>query len=132
MNLCLSLAVRDLDHTEYFYQSILGLDISRVIVAKGHPPLLMLTLGDSVICFRDAGVIEAMHPALLQNMDRHPFGVGVNFEIPVIDLAPIVRRLDSEEVRCLYELDDAEFERREIWVHDPDGYLLVLMQEKAN
>jgi len=129
MSLTLTLAVRDLDRTEYFYDRVLGLPLSRVLPAPGHPPVLLLQLGDCVLCFRDAGVMEAMHPALLQNFERHAFGVGMNIEIALDDIAPLSRRLDREEVRILYELDDEEFGRKEIWVHDPDGYLLVLMQE---
>lgn len=124
--LTLTLAVADLDQTEHFYSHLLGLAIERFTPLPGHPPLLLLRVGDATLLFRDSAVIEALHPALLQNFDRHPRGVGVSLELGLADLGPVLQRLERCGWPLLYELEDTEFQRHEAWIHDPDGYLLVL------
>jgi len=131
MSLTLTLAVEDLERTETFYRELLHQPIERLQPAPGFPPLLLLLRGGSVILFRSAAALEASHPALFQNLDRHPRGVGVSLELQVADLAPIRRNLDRSGHHLLYELEDDEHRRREVWLHDPDGYLLILTQEAA-
>lgn len=125
-SLTLTLAVADLDSTETFYGATLGLAMERFHPLPGSPPLLLLRRGDAALLFRESVVLEALHPALLQNLERHPKGVGASLELQVADLGPVRRRLERLAWPILYELEDSEFERREVWVHDPDGYLLVL------
>ncbi len=127
--LTLTLAVRDLDRTERFYTEVLHFAPRRIVAAQGHPPALLVRRGDATLLFRQREVLEALHPAVFQHLDRHQAGTGVSFEFTVGDLRPISRSLHRWEWPVLYELHDDEFNRREIWVHDPDGYLLVLMEE---
>ncbi len=129
MSLSLTLAVDDLERTDAFYGGLLGLDPERLVPAPGHPPLLLLVAGGATLLFRECAVIEALHPALFQNLQRHPKGVGVTIELTIPDLAPIRRRIDRQGRHVLYELEDEEFGRRELWLHDPDGYLVVLVEE---
>ncbi len=130
MNLTLTLGVADLDQTTAFYRDVLQLPIERFVPAEGHRPLLMLRRGDATILFRELETLEAQHPALFQSLDRHPLGIGMTLEFTVIDLRPILRTVERQQRHLLYELEDDEFERHEIWLHDPDGYLVILCQER--
>lgn len=129
MSFTLTLAVRDLDRTDLFYREVLQLPVERFIPAEGHPPVLLLQRGDAVLLFREKEVLAALHPVLFQHLDRHPAGTGMTLEFTVEDLRPIRRAADRRGVHMLYELEDEEFGRREVWLHDPDGYLIVLLQE---
>ncbi len=130
-SLTLTLAVADLDTTEAFYGATLGFAVERFRPLPGSPPLLLLRRGDATLLFRESAVLEALHPALLQNLERHAKGVGASLELAVDDLGPLLRRLEGCAWPILYELEDTEFNRREFWVHDPDGYLLVLGAPRA-
>jgi len=127
--LSVTLAVADLAATENFYAATLGLTVERFVPLPGHPPLLLLRCGDATLLFREDAVLEALHPAALQHLQRHPRGVGVVLELTLADLGGAIRRLASRRWPLLYELEDGEFKRKEIWLHDPDGYLLVLGTE---
>lgn len=129
MNLTLTLAVRDLELTAEFYGDILQMNIERFVPAAGHPPVLLLSRGDATILFRESESLEASHPALFQNLDRHPKGVGVTLEFALSALGPLRKNIDRRGLHLLYELEDEEFGRHEFWLHDPDGYLLILVEE---
>lgn len=124
-NLTVTLAVADLERTQRFYGDLLGLPIERFVPLPGHPPLLLLRRGHASLLFRETAVFAALHPALFQNLERHPRGTGVMLELTVPDLRPLLRRIEKLAWPLLYEIEDGEFDRREIWLHDPDGYLLV-------
>lgn len=131
MQLSLTLASRDLERTENFYRELLGLDPQFSRAAENFPPFLLLRCGPTCVVFQQAKVLEAQHPALLQNLTRHPFGVGVQLELSCEDLSTVRQAIDRHQWPLAYELDDQQHQRREIWLHDPDGYLLVLNQESA-
>jgi catechol 2,3-dioxygenase-like lactoylglutathione lyase family enzyme len=129
MDLTLTLAVRNLDLTAEFYGDILQMTIDRFVPAPGHPSVLLLSCGDAAVVFRETETLEATHPALFQNLDRHPKGVGVTLEFSLKSLRPLAKNIDRRGLHVLYELEDEEFGRRELWVHDPDGYLVILAEE---
>ncbi len=126
MGFTLTLAVNDLERTETFYREILGLRLQRLEPGESFPPLLMLPQGDAVILFRQSRHLEASHPALFQNIDRHAKGVGMTLELAIPDLEATGRAIRRHRLHLLYELEDDEHEHREFWLHDPDGYLLIL------
>lgn len=128
MNLHLTLAVDDLDVSAAFYSGLLGLPSER-LGRSGAGEGLLLRLGENLLLLRPTTVLAAHHPALFADLDRHPRGSGVTIEITVARLDPLLRALDRHDWRILYELEDDEHRRREIWCHDPDGYLVVLNQE---
>lgn len=132
MNLMLTLAVCNLEQTAVFYREILQQDLEHFSPAPGHPPLLILRRGDAAILFRQTADLESSHPALFQNLERHPRGVGLLLELSVPRLAPIRRQIDRHGLHLLYELEDDEFHRHELWLHDPDGYLVALCAEGAD
>ena len=131
MNLTITLAVADLERTEDFYRNLLQQPIERLAPGKGLPELLLLMFDGSDVLFRQDQNLEAANPALFQNLNRHPKGVGVALELTYADLGPISQKLDRQQRHLLYELQDDEHRRREFWLHDPDGYLLILTQEPA-
>lgn len=130
MSLTLTFAIADLDRTEEFYRDLLQQPIERLTPAAGYPPVLLLLFGESAVLFRHSAALEASHPVLFQNLDRHAKGVGISLELNYTDLAPVSRNLDRKEHHLLYELRDDEHHRRELWLHDPDGYLLILTQDE--
>ena len=65
-----------------------------------------------------------------------PLGRGINLEIQVSDLEPILQRLDAERIPLFlapeeqwYRSGDLEIGVRQFLVQDPDGYLLRLQTE---
>lgn len=130
MQLSLTLAVADLEQTADFYREILALALQRRQTAEGFPPFLLLRCAGTCIVFRQAAVLEARHPALLQNLSRQPLGVGVQLELDCDDLSAVRRNADRYGWPVCYELEDAQHRRRELWLRDPDGYLLVLNEER--
>jgi hypothetical protein len=50
-------------------------------------------------------------------------------EFSTEDLGPTLRAIARFDLHVPYEIDDAQFRRREVWLHDPDGYLIVLSEE---
>lgn len=64
-----------------------------------------------------------------------PFGRGVNLQIDVEAVAPIIERLGTAQVSLYktckdtwYRADDIEVGQREFLVQDPDGYLVRLVE----
>ncbi len=64
-----------------------------------------------------------------------PFGRGVNLQIDVEAVAPIIERLGTAQVSLYktckdtwYRADDVEVGQREFLVQDPDGYLVRLVE----
>jgi len=132
MQLQLTLAVADLDRSESFYRNLLCLPLQRFAPGPQFPELLCLQLGEQSVLLRQQEDLAASHPAIFEPIDRHPKGIGVTLELAVKNLEQINRRLDQQQLHTLYELEDAEHHRRELWLHDPDGYLLMLVEEERN
>lgn len=66
---------------------------------------------------------------------QRPLGRGINFQIEVSAIAPIVARLRAASVDLLlepeerwYRDNDVEHGQRQFLVQDPDGYLLRLVE----
>ncbi|MNL72460.1 hypothetical protein D3C87_1977750 [compost metagenome] len=62
---------------------------------------------------------------------EHPLGRGVNFQIEVSTLAPILARLEQAGLLLFlpvetktYSVGSAQVSQRQLCVQDPDGYLL--------
>lgn len=132
MHLTLTLAVGDLDRTARFYRDILHLQLEELRPLPRRPPLLLLRCGDAGVLFREKTSLEALHPVQFQNLDRHPLGMGMTLELAVTDLDPVLRAIVRHRLHSLYELEDEEHRRREVWLHDPDGYLLILSEDAVD
>jgi hypothetical protein len=64
-----------------------------------------------------------------------PYGRGINFEMALTDIAPLLRRLQGagialyrEPRETWYRTGDVYSGQREFLVQDPDGYLLRFCQ----
>lgn len=129
MSFTLSLAVADLDRSASFYGEILLLPLEWLHLGGAAPGGLLLRQGDATVLFRQMAVLAARHPPLFDSLDRHPRGLGVLLELAIEPWKEVLRRLERQQIPLLYELEDDEFHRRELWLHDPDGYLLALQYE---
>lgn len=126
MKLNLTLAVNDLDLSRQFYQDLLGLNIAPFL----EDGFFIGSFLNIKVVFQALARLEQRHPAFLQHLERSPLGAGVQFELEGCDLDAVERRLDRCGWPIVYELDDREHGRREIWVQDPDGYVVVLNEER--
>jgi catechol 2,3-dioxygenase-like lactoylglutathione lyase family enzyme len=129
MNLTLTLAVNDLNATARFYREVLQFGLETLTPLPDHPPLLLLLCGDASLLFREKNTLEALHPVQFQHLDRHPLGLGMTLDFSVPDLGPVLAAIARNELHTLYELEDAEHQRREVWLHDPDGYLIIISED---
>ena len=130
MSLNLTLAAADLEKTAIFYRKILLLSPEQVPNSRTENNSLVLFFGEMRVVFQNLQVMEGRHPALLQNLTRSPLGVGMQLELSYNSLDDVDRMIKYYHWPIVYELDDQEHRRRELWLHDPDGYLLVLNEEK--
>ena len=131
MQLSLTLGVADLHQTARFYREILQLNPQFSDANKQTHGYLLLRCGATCLLFRQLAELEAQHPALLQNLTRHPLGVGMQLEFSCPDLTIVNNCLARYQWPVVYELEDDEHQRKELWLHDPDGYLLVLNEERV-
>ncbi len=128
MMLNLTIGVTELNASEVFYRDLLGLQVTRQ-TAGSAGCFLLVSCGNCQLVLQPVAVMVATHPALFQSFSRQQPGSGVQFELTCPHLGEVEKRLAACQWPIVYELDDQEHQRREIWVHDPDGYLLVLNQE---
>ncbi|OQY16290.1 MAG: hypothetical protein B6I36_10480 [Desulfobacteraceae bacterium 4572_35.1] len=132
MSLIITLAIDNIDRSNYFYRDILQLPIQRHILQENNQEVLAITQGDSLILLREASEVEAEHPAALQHLQRQSRGVGVSFDFQVDNLEQIHHTIERQRLTLLYELDDQEHGIHELWLHDPDNYLIILTQSNAD
>ncbi|WP_438498247.1 bleomycin resistance protein [Bacillus pumilus] len=69
---------------------------------------------------------------------KYPFGRGINFQIDIEDVQPVIDRLRKQNIPLFreptvskYKSNDTTFIQKEFLVQDPDGYLLRFSQEMA-
>lgn len=129
MQLSLTLGVTDLQQTADFYREILLLNPQRSVADGKTPDFLILRCGETCVVFRPLQDLESQHPALLQNLTRQALGVGMQLELSCPDLTVVRHCIERYQWPVAYELEDAEHQRNELWLQDPDGYLLVLNEE---
>lgn len=122
MELNLTLAVNDIDLARSFYEDLLGLQTEEA----DRTGVLIVTFANIKVVFQPLAQMEQQHPAFLQHLGRSALGAGVQLELNCPDLDSVESRLDQCGWPVVYELDDQEHGRREIWIQDPDGYLIVL------
>lgn len=131
MNLNLSLGVANLEQTQWFYHECLTLPLRRLVTGGGNSQALLLELSHICLTFQLLKDLEARHPALLQNLTRSFLGLGLQLEFDCPDLERIALNFKHHGWPVAYELEDRQHKRQEIWVQDPDGYLLILNREAS-
>jgi len=114
-----------------FYRDMLGFEVSYERPDEGFG---FLVLGDAQLMLdqADRGRTFAVDDAPLEK----PFGRGVNLQIRVAAVSPILARLADAGVEPYlpledrwYHADDLERGNRQFVVADPDGYLLRFFED---
>jgi len=131
MQLSLTLAAIDLDHTYDFYRQLPGLTVQRLSDSQGTVTALLICSDNLRMVFQSLPCLEQQHPALFQHLSRTLLGAGVVLELECDEIDDIYRTARYHNWPILYELDDCEHQRRELWLQDPNGYLLAVNEESG-
>jgi catechol 2,3-dioxygenase-like lactoylglutathione lyase family enzyme len=112
--------VRDVEASRRFYLQVLGAESGH----GGNEYEQVVRDGEIVLQLHDIDVED--HHGRLADADQ-PLGNGVLLWFEVADFDATVERVreaDAEVVRDVHTNPNAH--QQEIWVRDPDGYLVVL------
>ncbi len=123
-------AVSDWQRSKAFYQR-LGFTLSYERPEEGFA---YLTLGTAHLMLDQIGAGRSFDDGHLP--EAHPFGRGLNVQIEVDSIAPLLAALEAmahplylpPETRW-YRRGDVELGNRQFVVADPDGYLLRLFED---
>ncbi|NOH32021.1 bleomycin resistance protein [Vibrio chagasii] len=121
------LSVSNFERSLAFYVAVLGFSIrikrespDFVYLEQEHVHMMLEQISDEGW---STGELEA------------PLGRGVNFQIELSDLEPLVKRLQTHKVPLFRELKETWYDigeklsgERELLLQDPDGYLLRFTQ----
>lgn len=129
MQLSLTFAAIDLDTTYEFYRQLPGLTVRRLTDSRGILSALMISTDNLRLLFQPIDSLEQQHPVLFQHLSRTLLGAGVVLELECSDLDVVNRTARHNSWPILYELDDREHLRRELWLQDPNGYLVAFNEE---
>lgn len=132
MGLIVTLAVDDIDRSEFFYREIICLRVERFTPSGSEHPILMINQGDATILLRKTEVLEASHPAAFQHLKRQPRGIGASLDLHIDNISHVQRNIEREKIACLYESEDHQHHIHELWLYDPDNYLIILTQTDNN
>ncbi|CBJ91747.1 Glyoxalase [Xenorhabdus nematophila ATCC 19061] len=121
------LTVTDFVASLDFYQRILGFGI---LIRRGNPDFVYLGLGEAQL------MLEALHDSGWNTGELNkPLGRGINLQIEVDDVTPILTNLEINGITLYrplkdnyYWIGDTQACQREFLVQDPDGYLLRFSQ----
>jgi catechol 2,3-dioxygenase-like lactoylglutathione lyase family enzyme len=131
MNLLVpELDVADLDRSLGFYVETIGF---RILYQRPEDRFAFLDFhGAELMLEEAAGPGRRIRTAPLEP----PFGRGVNFQIACPDASALEQRLIARGVAPLLPLEERRYRRdaieiclRQIWVEDPDGYVLRFASE---
>ncbi len=119
------LTVLDLAKSLPFYTDLLGFE---VVFSRPEPRFAYLQLGEAQLMLDQYAEGRGWETGRLEP----PLGRGINLQIEVEALEPIITRLAgvsyplfaSLEEKNWYRQDDTLYGNREFLVQDPDGYLL--------
>lgn len=125
----IQVTVADVGTTEAFYAGILDLPAERPPLPAGAPEMLVLEMGGARILFIEEEAVVASHPVLQDSFESFPKGVGITFHFLVTDIEDIAESLADEGLEMLYPLSEQPYGGKELWVYDPDGYLVVLEED---
>lgn len=125
------LAVGDWRVSREFYCDLIGFEVAYERPEEGFS---FLTLEDAQLMIDQVGLGRTFE--LAEAPLDQPFGRGMNLQIRVRQVRPIVDRLETAKVSLYlpleekwYRRDDHEVGNRQFVVADPDGYLLRLFED---
>jgi len=120
------LSVTDIEKSKWFYTEILGFQID---YERKKDKFAFLSLNNAQL------MLEEMNGYWETGLLAYPLGRGVNFQIIVHDIHPIVNRLHQNDISLFREPFVSEYttgekvvKEIEFLVQDPDGYLLRFSQ----
>jgi catechol 2,3-dioxygenase-like lactoylglutathione lyase family enzyme len=123
-NLVPELSVSSFEESLGFYVHILGFSIAYQREEEGFA---FLTLGEAQIMIDEIGKGRTWETGEFE----YPFGRGINFQIEVESIQPILDSLRERKIDLFleteekwYRKNDYEVGNRQFLVKDPDGYLL--------
>jgi catechol 2,3-dioxygenase-like lactoylglutathione lyase family enzyme len=129
MNLIPELSVKDFLVSLDFYTEVLGFS---VLYQRPEEGFAFLTLGGIQLMIDQIGVGRTWQTALFE----YPLGRGINFQITVENITPILENLRHRQIQLLMEVeerwyrkDNIEVGNRQFLVQDPDGYLLRFAED---
>jgi catechol 2,3-dioxygenase-like lactoylglutathione lyase family enzyme len=123
------LSVSDFEKSLDFYTRVLGFSVAYDRPEEGFA---FLVLGEAQLMIDQIGDGRTWQTAALE----YPLGRGVNFEIEVDNIEPLLTRLKENNIPLFmqpeekwYRVDDHESGNRQFLVQDPDGYLLRFTED---
>ncbi len=129
MNLIPELSVKDYLASLEFYTQVLGFD---VLYERSEEGFAFLTLGQVQLMIDQIGLGRTWQTAAFE----YPLGRGINFQITVDNLEPILDNINKRQIPLLMEVEERwyrknnlELGNRQFLVQDPDGYLLRFAQD---
>lgn len=121
------LSVTDIERSKWFYTELLGF---RLEYERINDKFAFLSLNHAQL------MIEEINGHWETDLLEYPLGRGVNFQITVEDIQPIVNRLNQHAMSLFREPFVSEYttgetiiKEIEFLIQDPDGYLLRFSQE---
>jgi len=116
------LSVSDIRKSLEFYTDVLGFKLN---YQRIEDEFAYLVLEDNEI------MIEQRNENWFVGELEYPFGRGMNLEIGVTYIDPILKKIKSRSLNLFkdvfessYKADDKIYHVREFLIQDPDGYLL--------
>ncbi|SDN64218.1 VOC family protein [Alkalicoccus daliensis] len=124
------LSVNDIERSKWFYIEILGF---RLEYGRKNEKFAFLSLNKAQI------MIEEINGYWNTGLLEYPFGKGINFQVIVDDIQPIIERLNQNEISLFkeptvneYKTNEKIIKEIEFLVQDLDVYLLRLSQEVSS
>lgn len=122
------LSVSDWVASRNFYCDLLGFSVR---YARPEEGFAYLTLGEAALMIDQRGLGRDWETGPLEA----PFGRGINFQITVSSIDPILERLGRAGVPLFLPVESKSYRvgtetvtQRQFCVQDPDGYLLRLCE----
>ncbi len=122
----LLLAARDVQASAAWYAALLGLERTSIGMRSDHAHLYDRLLAGGELVLQLHAWDEENHPNLVNAAEARPgHGVLVWFEVDDFDAA--VKRAKALDAEVLLEPHvNPRPEHREMWLADPDGYVVVI------
>ncbi|WP_105373248.1 bleomycin resistance protein [Neorhizobium huautlense] len=125
------LSVSDWRKSRDFYCDLIGFS---VVYDRREEGFAFLALGEAQLMIDQIGLGRDFD--LPEAPREHPFGRGINLQIEVPALRPVLVRLAAANIPLYlapeekwYRRDDKEVGNRQFIVADPDGYLLRFFED---
>ncbi len=118
--------VRDLNKTFDFYSNVLGFEIEKVST-EDEFDFLIMQQSDHEIMFEQESVVKKLHPKISDGW-KGKKGSGVVLNFIVDNIYEIYGRVKAHNVKVLYDIADKHYGMREVWIYDPDDYLIVISE----